>query len=77
MQLLSYDVKIIDETSFSAMKQYTHDLLEKINNDIQVIDLEEDNIFKKSLKATSLLEKAFIELKIYISEYSFKNETEE
>ena len=77
MQLLSYDVKIIDETSFSAMKQYTHDLLEKINNDIQVIDLEEDNIFKKSLKLTSFLEKAFNELKVYISKYSFKNETEE
>ena len=59
------------------MKQYILDLLEKTSTEIQAIDLVEDNIFKKSLKATSLLEKAFIELKIYISEYSFKNETEE
>ena len=40
------------------MKQYTHDLLGRINNEIQVLDLEEDDIFKKSLKATSLLGKA-------------------
>ncbi|MDD5053170.1 MAG: RteC domain-containing protein [Sulfuricurvum sp.] len=59
------------------MKKYTQDLLERINNEIQVLDLEEDDIFKKSLKATSLLEKAFNELKVYISEYSFKNETDE
>jgi hypothetical protein len=42
----------------SMMKQYTHDLLGRINNEIQVLDLEEDDIFKKSLKATSLLGKA-------------------
>jgi hypothetical protein len=59
------------------MKQYTHDLLERINTEIQVLDLEENDIFKKSLKATSFLEKAFNELKVYTSEYSFKNETEE
>ena len=59
------------------MKQYIQDLLEKINIGIQVLDLEEDDIFKKSLKATKLLEKAFNELKAYISEYSFKTETEE
>jgi len=59
------------------MKQYTHDLLERINNEIQVLDLEDNDIFKKSLKATSILEKAFNELKVYISEYSFKNETDE
>jgi len=59
------------------MKQYIHDLLERINTEIQVLDLEEDNIFKKSLKATSLLEKGFNELKVYISEYTFKTEAEE
>lgn len=59
------------------MKQYTHDLLDRINTEIQVLDLEGDDIFKKSLKATSILEKAFNELKVYTSEYSFKNEAEE
>ena len=59
------------------MKQYIQDLLEKISTEIQVLNLEEDDIFKKSHKATSLLEKAFNELKVYISDYSFKDETEE
>jgi len=59
------------------MKQYIQGLFEKISIEIQALDMEEDDIFKKSLKATSLLEKAFNELKVYISDYSFKNETKE
>ncbi len=59
------------------MKQYIQGLFEKISTGIQVQDMEEDDIFKKSLKATSLLEKAFNVLKVYISDYSFKAETEE
>jgi hypothetical protein len=59
------------------MKQYIQILFERISNGIQALDLEEDDIFKKSHKATSLLEKAFNELKVYTSDYSFKDETEE
>jgi len=59
------------------MIQYTLNLLDKIKNDIQVIDLEEDTIYNKSAKIILLIENYFNELKFYISEYSFENETEE
>ena len=59
------------------MIQYTLNLLDKIKNDIQIIDLEEDTIYNKSAKIILLIENYFTELKFYISEYSFKNETEE
>jgi len=59
------------------MIQYSLNLLEKIKTKIQIIDLEEDSIFNKSAKIISLLETDFNELKSYISEYSFKNDTEE
>jgi hypothetical protein len=59
------------------MIQYTLNLLDKIKSEIEAIDLEEDTIFNKSTKIISLLEIDFNELKSYISEYSFNNETEE
>jgi hypothetical protein len=59
------------------MIQYTLELLDKIKSEIQIIDLEEDTIFNKSIKIISLLEIDFNELKSHISEYSFNNETEE
>ena len=59
------------------MIQYTLELLDKIKSEIQIIDLEEDTIFNKSVKIISLLEIDFNELKSHISEYSFNNETEE
>ena len=59
------------------MIQYTLELLDKIKSEIQIIDLEEDTIFNKSIKIISRLEIDFNELKSHISEYSFNNETEE
>jgi len=59
------------------MIQYTLELLNKIKSEIEAIDLEEDTIFNKSTKIISLLEIYFNDLKSYISEYSFNNETEE
>ena len=59
------------------MIHYTLNLIENIKIKIQIIDLEEDSIFNKSSKIISLLETDFNELKSYISEYSFKNESEE
>ena len=59
------------------MIPYTLNLLDKIKNDIQVIDLEVDTNFNKSLKIISLIENEFNELKSVISKYSFINETEE
>ncbi len=61
----------------NLMIQYTLNLLDKIKSEIEAIDLEEDTIFNKSTKIISLLEIDFNELKSYISEYSFNNETEE
>jgi hypothetical protein len=59
------------------MIQYTLELIDKIKSEIQIIDLEEDTIFNKSIKIISRLEIDFNELKSHISEYSFNNETEE
>jgi len=59
------------------MKQYSLSLLEKVSNEIQIIDLEEDDIYNKCVKTISLIESTFNELKAYISEYSFTDEAEE
>lgn len=59
------------------MMQYTFNLLDKIKSEIQIIDLEEDTTLNKSVKIISLLKTYFNELKSYISEYTFNNETEE
>jgi hypothetical protein len=59
------------------MIQYTLNLLDKIKNDIQIIDLEEDTTLNKSVKIIDLLKIYFNELKEHISEYTFNNETDE
>jgi len=59
------------------MIQHTLNLLDKIKAEIKIIDLEQDTIFNKSTKIILLIETDFNELKSYISEYSFNNETEE
>ena len=59
------------------MIQYTLNLLDKIKNDIQVIDLEVDTNFNKSIRIISLIETEFNKLNFFISKYSFVNETEE
>lgn len=59
------------------MKKYTDKLIEKINNQLKIVDLEEENIFVKAPKAITLLEEIFVELKAFISSYSFKDIEEE
>jgi len=59
------------------MIKYTQNLLGKIGTEIQIIDLEMEDVFNKSIKIITMLESYFNELKVFISEYSFKNDTEE
>ena len=61
----------------NQMRQYTLNLLDKIKSSIQIIDLDVDTIYNKSVKIISLIENYFNELKLYISEYSFNTEKEE
>ncbi|NEW84780.1 MAG: hypothetical protein GZ094_20765 [Mariniphaga sp.] len=59
------------------MIQYTLNLLDKIKQEIRIVDLEVDSIYNKSTKIISLVEIDFNELKSQISDYSFKSETDE
>ncbi|PXV61112.1 RteC protein [Dysgonomonas alginatilytica] len=59
------------------MKKYTCELIEKLNYQLKIIDLEEENIFVKAPKAIELLEGTFVELKSFVFTYSFKGLEEE
>ncbi|MDR0682367.1 MAG: RteC domain-containing protein [Dysgonamonadaceae bacterium] len=59
------------------MEQFVHNLKERINTDIQNIELSENDICLKSSKIIQVLEVAFEELKIFIAGYTFKDQTEE
>lgn len=59
------------------MKKYTHELIEKLNNQLKIIDSTEESLFTKAPKAINLLENIFVELKFFISSYTFKNVEEE
>lgn len=59
------------------MEQFIRNIKENINKEIQIIELEENNIFQKSISIISLLEAAFDKLKEFVSNYSFESQTEE
>jgi len=60
------------------MENYISNLKIRIFQDIQSIEeMEYDNALQKSGLIIPLLEKAFNELKIFITKYSFKDESEE
>lgn len=59
------------------MHQFTDNLKEIINKEIQFIESEEDNLLSKSIKIIGLLEDAFDKLKKFISRYTFKSSSEE
>lgn len=59
------------------MKKYIQELSGKTNYEIQVIESEECNIFKKASQIVALLENTFEQLKSFVYKYTFKNEDEE
>lgn len=59
------------------MEQYTYNLMKKVNRDLELIEREEEDIFKKVPKAISLLEDVFSELKAFIFKYTFPTIEEE
>lgn len=59
------------------MERFVNNLKERLNEDIQVIESSEPDIFNKSAGIIKVLEKAFEELKAFIDGYTFKNQTEE
>jgi hypothetical protein len=59
------------------MERFVNNLKEKLNEDIQAIELSELDIFNKSAGIVKVLEKAFEELKAFIDGYTFKNQAEE
>lgn len=59
------------------MKEYAHNLIKKVNQQLDVLEKENDSVFKKVPKTISLLEKVFIELKGFILQYNFSDIEEE
>lgn len=59
------------------MKHQTIKLIEILNYEVETIDLGEESVSYKAMKAIKLLEDGFKELKKHISEYVFENEAEE
>lgn len=59
------------------MEQFTTNLKQKINTEIQLMESEEDSLFTRSTKIISLLEDAFDQLKDFILGYTFKYQAEE
>lgn len=60
------------------MKQYSYKLTEKINEKLQLLNIEGDNdILKKIPLAICILEDTFEQLKEFIAEYNFKDKLEE
>lgn len=59
------------------MEQFAAKLKEQLNSDIQRIESEETDIFKKSIKIIVLLECLFEELKEFIANYTFRDYSEE
>ncbi|GHV18943.1 hypothetical protein FACS1894169_15830 [Bacteroidia bacterium] len=59
------------------MEQFVCNLKESIYADIQKIELSESDISQKSLKIIQVLEKTFEDLKTFILDYTFKDQTEE
>lgn len=59
------------------MRKYTNELLKKVNECLEIISHEEYDVFVKTAQAINLLENTFIDLKTYISTYSFTNDSEE
>lgn len=59
------------------MEQFINNIKENVNKKIQIIESEENNIFQKSINIISLLESAFDELKIFVSNYTFRTQLEE
>ncbi len=59
------------------MEQFIRNMRENINKEIQLIELEESNIFQKSINIITLLESAFDKLKEFVSNYSFETQSEE
>jgi hypothetical protein len=52
------------------MERFVNNLKEKLNEDIQVIESSEPDIFNKSAGIVKVLEKAFEELKPFIDGYT-------
>lgn len=59
------------------MEKFISTIKENINREIQSIDAEEGNVFQKSISIITLLESAFDELKVFVSNYRFRNQLEE
>jgi hypothetical protein len=59
------------------MKDYTSILSEKINNELQTINLNEADILQQTAKAIKILECGFSQLKAFITNYTFKDKVEE
>lgn len=59
------------------MEQFINNIKENVNKKIQFIESEENNIFQKSINIISLLESAFDELKVFVSNYTFSTQLEE
>ncbi len=56
---------------------YTVKIKENINKQIQAIELEESNIFQKSISIITLLETTFDKLKEFVSNYTFNSQLDE
>lgn len=59
------------------METYTQKLIKNLNIQLNSIDSLEESLFTKAPKAIILLENLFVELKTFISSYSFKDIEEE
>lgn len=59
------------------MNQFIPQLIKRLNNNLQLIDLEESNSIIKAQKSIVCVKNALSKLKTFILEYSFKSEEEE
>lgn len=59
------------------MKHFTSKLIKELDRKLQIIDSDESDDIKKAQESISCIKNALIQLKVFIREYSFKNEKEE
>lgn len=59
------------------MKHFTSKLIKELDRKLQIIDSDESDDIKKAQESIRCIKNALIQLKVFIREYSFKNEKEE
>lgn len=59
------------------MQQFITKLNKNLNNQLQIIDLDEQNLFDKAQKSITCIKIAYAELKNFVLNNTFKNEEEE